>query len=517
MIRSACASNANQIENPRKRQDAPKLDEDFCKYFVINNLPKCDEAKSKKLGQLLIKLFQKKNVNIDEDKITMPLNEDTKMTDGVAFIQASNEEQAKFAAAIMNGYQLDKNHLLSASQINDFEKIMHTRDEMETASAYSLIDLRSPLLDTKREQFLFQQGKDVHLKWHDNNPTQPDSDLIDELIQSDKPVTWSPKGTFLIVIKHDKVEFHGGKSMAPIITLPEPKVDYVSMSPCERYVLTYSPMAKNPYVVWNFQMVEQIRDFDQKQGESHLTYQWSFDGNYLAKKFVQEVYAAKEDGTQGDLQKKKTGISVYALPSMELIANEEGVKKSITLDGVQDFQWAPNKSFLVYTAMPGENQHPRVGFIEIPSRKTTVKTFANTLNFKLFFHPQGDYLAVMNEYKEKKTMKYSVELFDTRKQNYPHQQILIQREVLEFHSVVWEPKHAKMAVHTLSKRQIEAGKKDYTLDAQRNGVDIFEMVEDPVKGFETRTIGFLPSEKVVGIQWSGAGDMFNLFENEGGR
>jgi hypothetical protein len=43
------------------------------------------------------------------------------------------------------------------------------------------------------------------------------------------------------------------------------------------------------------------------------------------------------------------------------------------------------------------------------------------------------------------------------------------------------------------------------------------MVEDPIKGFVTKTIGFLPSEKVVGFQWSGAGDVFTLFENEGGK
>ena len=37
---------------------------------------------------------------------------------------------------------------------------------------------------------------------------------------SDKPVIWSPMGTYLIVIKPDKVIFLGGKEMIPIITLP---------------------------------------------------------------------------------------------------------------------------------------------------------------------------------------------------------------------------------------------------------------------------------------------------------
>ena len=150
---------------------------------------------------------------------------------------------------------------------------------------------------------------------------------------------------------------------------------------------------------------------------------------------------------------------------MELIENEEEVKKSITIDGITDFSWAPHRNFIVYTAFPEDNQHPRIGFLEIPSRRPTVKTFATSQSFRLFFHPQGDYLAIANEYKTKKTTKYSVELFDTKKQTFPHQQILVQREVITFNSVVWEPYHSKMAIHTLAKRQVEAGKKDYTLDA----------------------------------------------------
>ena len=132
----------------------------------------------------------------------------------------------------------------------------------------------------------------------------------------------------------------------------------------------------------------------------------------------------------------------------------------------------------------------------------------------MYFHPQGDYLAVMNEYKEKKTVKYSVELFDTKKQSFPHQQILINREVIRFNSVYWEPQGTKIAIHTLAKRIVESGKKDYTLDAQRNGVDIYEMIDDPIKGFITKTIGFLPSEKVTGFSWSGAGDVFAVIESE---
>ena len=59
----------------------------------------------------------------------------------------------------------------------------------------------------------------------------------------------------------------------------------------------------------------------------------------------------KDDGTT----KLKTGVSVYTLPSMELISTSDGVKKSITVDGIEDIVWAPNKNVLVYTAFPGDN------------------------------------------------------------------------------------------------------------------------------------------------------------------
>lgn len=89
------------------------------------------------------------------------------------------------------------------------------------------------------------------------------------------------------------------------------------MSPCEKYVLTFSPKGDVCFTVWNFQMVEIIREFEAEREEDHETYSWSFDGNYLAKKFRTEQ---EKDGKV----KVKEGISVYTLPSMQLLTNSEG-------------------------------------------------------------------------------------------------------------------------------------------------------------------------------------------------
>jgi len=43
------------------------------------------------------------------------------------------------------------------------------------------------------------------------------------------------------------------------------------------------------------------------------------------------------------------------------------------------------------------------------------------------------------------------------------------------------------------------------------------MIDDPIKGFVTKTIGFLPSEKVVRFSFSGVGDIFVAYEIEGSK
>ena len=43
--------------------------------------------------------------------------------------------------------------------------------------------------------------------------------------------------------------------------------------------------------------------------------------------------------------------------------------KSITIEGIESFQWSPSDNFFVYTAFPTESSLPKIGFIEIPSRR----------------------------------------------------------------------------------------------------------------------------------------------------
>ena len=72
----------------------------------------------------------------------------------------------------------------------------------------------------------------------------------------------------------------------------------------------------------------------------------------------------------------------------------------------------------------------------------------------------------------------------------------MKREIYEFTGVYWEPNHHKIAIHTLAKRPQNLDKQDYTVNAKRHGIDIYECCNDPKMGFEVKLIGFHASEKV---------------------
>ena len=213
-----------RVTDPLDAANAPKLNEDFSNYFVINNLPKCAEEKIAKLKGLIIKASTKQNLNVKEENIEIPIDGTTNETFGVAFIEMNNEENARIGAAIFDNFKLTKNNIFATCLLPDFERIMNTSEELKMPQAAAdLRDLRAPIFDVKREQYFFTCGKNVTINKFDK--TQAQNGQSDEVVATlegaaDKPVQWSPKGTYMVVIKADQVVFLGGQAMVPIITLP---------------------------------------------------------------------------------------------------------------------------------------------------------------------------------------------------------------------------------------------------------------------------------------------------------
>lgn len=162
----------------------------------------------------------------------------------------------------------------------------------------------------------------------------------------------------------------------------------MQFSPCENYIVTWSeqPMENienHPvpavretfnaaddegfqYVVWDIKSCKPLRTFpgdksdgDESRAKSWPFMKWSPDDKYIAKCNV------------------GVGISVYELPHMGLLD-----KKSIKIEGVQDFEWCPmseqdhedrkngkgKECTFVYWAPEQTNQPARVQLMGVPSR-----------------------------------------------------------------------------------------------------------------------------------------------------
>ena len=105
------------------------MDDDLSMYFVINNLPKCKEDKVSKLITLITKTLGQKGLKVDDADVDIPINSATEETDGVAFVKMKDEEQARFGAAIFEGFKLTKNNIFATCLLPDFEKIMQTSEK----------------------------------------------------------------------------------------------------------------------------------------------------------------------------------------------------------------------------------------------------------------------------------------------------------------------------------------------------------------------------------------------------
>jgi len=72
-----------------------------------------------------------------------------------------SDEQAKIAAALFNGHALDKKHTFSSCTFPDFAKIMAYEDKSSAGAKTDYLELRAQVLETKKNDYAFQVGKQV--------------------------------------------------------------------------------------------------------------------------------------------------------------------------------------------------------------------------------------------------------------------------------------------------------------------------------------------------------------------
>ena len=244
--------------------------------------------------------------------------------------------------------------------------------------------LRSWLGDSQgRDQFLTFRDTDVNVNWNGRNgniePVKVDGKPLKNSKWGELYLQWSPRGTYLASLHPIGVN---------VLRFTHPGVRLIQFSPCENYLITWAdePLANyedspnpalrdtfgaedegNSYVVWDVKSTRVLRTFaadrpehDQEPRNPQNVFKWSPDDSYIARCNV------------------GTGISIYELPGMGLLD-----KKSIKIEGVQDFEWRPmsdkeleNKSngkafenMMVYWQPEVANLPAKVNLMAVPSRE----------------------------------------------------------------------------------------------------------------------------------------------------
>ena len=111
-----------------------------------------------------------------------------------------------------------------------------------------------------------------------------------------------------------------------------PGVQFFDFSPCENYLVTFSPNAQsrqldepNAIIIWETRTGVKKRSFnaDMHGGGHWPIFKWSQNDKYFAR--------MTKDGA----------LSVYETPSFGLME-----KKSIKVAGMRDFSWSPSNNTL---------------------------------------------------------------------------------------------------------------------------------------------------------------------------
>ncbi|GMK57630.1 hypothetical protein CspeluHIS016_0404640 [Cutaneotrichosporon spelunceum] len=460
----------------------------FDNVIVVDNVPIVDEAKKEKLIMRLCQLFQKAGAPIDEDRVDMPWDDKAATSKGFVFLSYPDAAQAEHALSAIDGSKFGKSELY-VNRFGDIERYANMTvgdDELPPGwkeRPYNEKDhARSWLGDAAgRDQYLTFRDNLVSMFWNGRNfqeePVKtPDGKNLTNPLWGQYYVQWSPLGTYLATIHLPGVALWSGSKLDNMLRVTHPDVRLIQFSPCENYLVTWSPEPLNvanpspkvekavrdtfgpedegaQFVIWDVKTARMMRTFAGEKPDENgprerkwPVFKWSPDDAYVARCVPNEA------------------IQVYELPDMGLLD-----RKSIKIEGVQDFEWCPmgdkdwedrkaNKQpkrecMLAYWTPEAQNQPARVNLMAIPSRNVLrSKNLFNVTDCKFAFQNQGDYLCVKvdrhaRKAKNKKATFCNLELFRLREKDFPVEVIEHKEYVTSF---AWEPNGQRFAIVSTS-------------------------------------------------------------------
>jgi len=140
-------------------------------------------------------------------------------------------------------------------------------------------------------------------------------------------------------------------------------------------------------------------------------------------------------------------IFVRDTESFDLVKDEEGRKRSLKYDNLATFQWSPKDNIIALWATEKANNPARLVLVEIPSRQELASRSRTSVEAKMHWQSEGDYLCLLVT-KLSKTGKKgntNLEIFRIRERNIPVDIVEIKDTVKCF---AWETGGNRFAVIT---------------------------------------------------------------------
>ncbi|WAQ97470.1 EIF3B-like protein [Mya arenaria] len=421
-------------------KNKPNETDSIDNVIIVDNIPVVGNDRLPKLQNVVRKIYEKFGKLVNE------------------FYPMGDEDKTKGAAEAVkatNGYKLDKAHTFAVNLFSDYDKYENVSDEWEPPSPKPYKDLgnlRYWLQDPDcfdHYSVIYEGGEktaiysnSVHLG------AVRDPTVVEERARwTETYVRWSPQGTYLATLHQKGIALWGGPKFDQIMRFSHPGVQLIDFSPCERFMITFSPMppkADEPQSI----VIFDIRTGQRKRGfncEQHAQatwpiFKWSSDGKFFARLATDT-------------------LSVYETTTFRLLDN-----KSLKIDGIRDFSWSPSDNYIAYWVPEQDTNIPaRVTIISIPSRtELCVRNLFSVADCRMHWQKNGDFLCVkVDRYSKAKKAEdtgqmkyagiyYNFELFRIREKQIPVDKVECKENVLAF---AWEPTGNKFAfIHGESPR-----------------------------------------------------------------
>jgi len=413
----------------------PRATDGVDSVIVVDGVPAVGSDRLEKLKNVIRKAFSKFGKLTNEH---YPLDEEAK-TKGYIFLEFANSTSAEQAVLSMNNYKLDRSHTFLVNLFSDFEKFENISEDWEEPVPRSVEDKGN-----QRDWLLDPDSIDQYSVIHDGgNRVSVFSNTLPEptTVQTREKWTetyerWSPMGTYLATCHNKGIALWGGRDFERMGRLSHVGVEFIDFSPCENYVVTFSPRLMNAeeplaIIIWDTKTGEKKRSFFAENPPSLPSFKWSHDDKYFAR--------MSKDGT----------LAVYETPSFGLLD-----KKSIKVPGMRDFTWSPKENILAYWVAEEKDVPARVVLIELPSRnEIRVKNLFSVADCKMHWQNSGGHLCVkVDRYKkllkDERDVKYAgmyynFEIFHLMEKQVPVDSVEIKESV---HAFSWEPIGSKFAI-----------------------------------------------------------------------